>query len=185
MVVNNRNINKGFIRKFYMALVYHGTSKYKGILVARDGAILSNLEKRIEWFKQMYYNQPSRNFEKEFPGMTIEQIALEIESSVYGKYETESRIKCLTVAMRKESTIHYAMSFEDDDGGLILGVDLDDFYIEKLAQHYGNPNIRFVPGRLSLDSLKEIHLSPVAKSKHEKLIKEEFSRYNPSYFPIE
>lgn len=168
-----------------MALVYHGTNTNRGILIARSGAILSNLEKRIEWLKKLYREQPSRSFENEYPGKTMEQIALEIESNLYGKHEIEARVKCISVVKIIEPTKRYAMRSEDGNGGLILGIDLDVSYIESLGKHYGNPDIRFVPGRLSIDKLREIHLSPIASGKYESLIRQEFKKYRPQYFTIE
>jgi hypothetical protein len=165
-----------------MVLVYHGTDTKSGISIARRGAILSNLEKRIEWFKQLYNGRSSRSFEKDYPGKTIEQIALEFESRFYGKSEIEARIKCLAVTKTIESTIDYAMRYEEYDGGLTLGIEIDDFYFERLDRHYGNYNIKFVPRKLSIEKLKELYLSPKAKEKHESTIKQEFKKYNLSYY---
>ena len=88
-----------------MVLVYHGTDTQSGISIARKRSILSNLEKRIELFKQLYDERPSRSFEKDYPGKTIEQIALEFESRLYGKNEIEARVKCLSIAKNIEDTV--------------------------------------------------------------------------------
>ena len=167
-----------------MTLVYHSTDTKNGILIARRGVILSNLEQRLEEFRQLSPRKQER-LKILYPGKTMEQAAFEFEASLYGEHEIETRVKCLRVVKRVESAIFYAMSLEDFEGGLILGIDLDDSYVEKLdQQHYGNQDIKFVPNKLSIDTLKEVHLSPTAKRKHESLIKKEFSRYNPKFIQI-
>ncbi|NQU78267.1 hypothetical protein HQ545_00705 [Candidatus Woesearchaeota archaeon] len=168
-----------------MTLVYHGTNIRAGISIARVGAILSPLEQKIEFLERIFREQPSRSFEKEYPGKTIDQFALEWVSTHYGECEIEHRVKCITVVNNIEPTKKYALNFEYGDGGLILGIDVDDSCIESLSEHYLNPDIKYVRGELYIDTLKKIFLSPTAKRRHESQIRQEFEFYNPQYFTIE
>jgi hypothetical protein len=180
-----------------MVLVYHGTSVGRGIQIARTGAILSPLEQTIDFLRRIYHENPQRKFEDEYHGKTIEEVALEHVSSIYREHEIEYRAKSVTISTELWATISYAMKSEmrhvvDDFfckgnglvcwGGLILAVDVDSGYLDSLTRRTA-PHLKYVPDRLSIGNLKELHLSPMARISG-KAIKQAFAKYNPVYFDI-
>ena len=172
-----------------MVLVYHGTSVRQGIKIAMTGAILSPLEMRIRLFRQA---NPER-LASAFPGKTLEEAAIESISFAYGEHEIDHRVKSVSVVNEIEHAVHYAMMYEirlkdfekkDVSGGLILAVDIDSTCFDRLVVPTAK-YIRYIPDRLSIDSLKEIHLSPMARRNSETTLREAFSKCNPIYKYIE
>ena len=167
-----------------MTMLYHGTTTQRAIMVAVRGALLSNWDRQIEELRQSYIENPSRKFEDDYPGKTIEQVALEWQSKLYGEHEMETRVKSLSVAKTIGPTISYAKNIlgeEKNLGGLVLGIELSDFQIADLSPIYGGGDIVYIPRILSIVTLKEIHLSPKATENKKEIIKA-FKKYKPAYF---
>ncbi|MDP1729189.1 MAG: hypothetical protein Q8L27_03240 [archaeon] len=168
-----------------MTLVYHGTNVDSGILIARSGAILCPWEINIEMFKRFYLKNPKRTFKQDYPGENLEQFVLKVASTSYAERELESRVKSVSVSTDLFCAEGYAITCEKSGSeGIVLGIEVDDNFLNSINPP-GNCQVKYISRKLSLDNLKEIHLSPMAEKKHGKQIRREFYNYNPFYFIFE
>ena len=176
-----------------MTILYHGTQTVDSISIARSGAILSPLDVRIEMFEEALQDPNSSIYEffRKFPDKTIEEYALKTTCLSFGEHEIEHRLKSISMARRVNTATDYAMRFDysfkkkrgEFIGGVVLGIDVDEDRIEEFQRLVkSNGNTIYVPRRLDLDELREIHLSPMARKYHRAQIRHEFARYYPRYF---
>ena len=163
-----------------MGILYHGTDVDNAISIARKVVILSPLEQHLEKLVKIYIEKPE--IESYWKGSTLGQFALNSLKSSYGPHEIEHRVKCVSVTKDLSQASSYAQRYEERDGGLVLGIELDDKYIKRMTK---GKDVAYIPKLLSIHTLRELHLSKIAKEKCEQLIKKEFHEYNPKYFDIQ
>ncbi len=151
-----------------MTLFYHGTPAQNTLLIAKDGAILSPWEQKIEYLHRCKEQEPDiydyilKNFSKR--GITdVEKIALELAKPGYAKREIEHRVKCVSLT----SDLSVAAAHPRD---VILGIELDS-----PPQH-----VLYVPRRVPLDMLKEVYLKETALPLENRILFA-FERYKPIF----
>ena len=167
-------------------LVHHGTMWNSGISIAEIGVILSPWEHEIYRLQKLQREDPKgfAHLIQFYPGMSLEDIALDFAKTGYQDYEIEHRVKSVSIG-DLGACIQYARQFEDHGGGLVLGIDLNEEYLATLPpQRSSKSNVWYVSRKLGIDTLKEIRLTPNAITKHEQEIKEAFAKYNPKYLNL-
>ncbi|MDO8661068.1 MAG: hypothetical protein Q7K43_04210, partial [Candidatus Woesearchaeota archaeon] len=109
-------------------------------------------------------------FEKDF-GKTIEEFA---QLLVTLDYKRELfRAKTVSIERRLTHAVNYTK------GGAILGIEFDDVLPKESKAVEGT--VIFIPKKVDITRLKEIHISPQAKHA-EKRIRDAYAKYNPTYF---
>ena len=168
-------------------LYYHGTHVESGLEMAIDGFILSPFEKslkylqkrsleQIQFFKENYRIRFGENY-------SLEEIALFLSKTGYNEREIEHRVKCLSLTEQFLTALHYAIQHDTlQGGGLVLSVESSEDLMEK-SPIKSDGLVIYVPGKLSLKNLKEVHISKTAQ-KLRKRIETAFEKYKPNYFNI-
>ncbi len=155
-----------------MQTLYHGTGLETIFAIARAGAILSPLERKTERLKS--FNRSPEEFKKIF-GKNIEELAFIMATS---PYQERQLMRAQTVSMAR--VLHHAIGYADSNqGGAVLGIEFDDVLPKELNAI--ERIVIFIPKKVVLTRLKEIHISPEAKN-YEQLIREAYAKYNPNYF---
>ena len=126
---------------------------------------------------------PSRNFKRDFSAKTVEDLAKDLESINLRDEEVELNVMSIKLTTDIYLARRLALCNEGAEGGLFLAMDLDEKDFRDLKRQYQSQESFYLPRRLGLDYLKEIHISPRAARK-EPQIREAFAKYNPVYFII-
>lgn len=160
-------------------IVYHGTFIRWAIQMPEDGAILSPLEQKIKFLKRAKANGKQvgiNELYKTYKASTIDDLALKIVSEEYGEHDIECRAKCVSFTRDFRHAYSYASRFEAYGGGVVLGLNIPQKYVRE--------GVIFVPKQQSLDSLKEIILTPNA-NRDCKEIESAYSQYHPQILSLE
>ncbi|MFH1803182.1 MAG: hypothetical protein ABH864_07095 [archaeon] len=119
----------------------------------------------------------------------MEDVALKNAASSYTEREIEHRVKCLSVSRSLQgvqSAASYGMGFEDyKGGGLVLALEIDDGVRKSLPEDWEQMTIIHVPKRLSLRTLRKVHLSPRAVKDVRQIVEEEFELYGPEILRLD
>ncbi|MCA9485822.1 MAG: hypothetical protein KC506_03180 [Nanoarchaeota archaeon] len=165
-----------------MELLYHGTHLRNGLEIAESGAILSPWYKYLEELNGVYRGKEGL-FEEHYSGRTMVDVALENAAFCYSRNELEHRVKSLSVSKLLSGcggAAGYGMQFEEyNGGGMVLALEIDEELERSLPNDWEDRYIIFVPKRLELKTLRQIHLSPRAAREAEKLVRKSFEKYNP------
>jgi len=161
-----------------MKLVYHGTSVSSAIEIAIDGAILSPWDQQIKDYKRI-------ECLKSMSTPELEEIALEDAKSLFGDHEVEHRVKSISLVTAKYFSIaeDYARHSEQSAGGVVLGFEVDRSLLKVFPKDWEWRGSVYVPRKMRIKSLREIHISPKARL-HESKIMEAYARYHPRIFYI-
>ncbi len=158
-----------------MTLIYHGTSLEKGISILWRGAILSPFQKKME------------SLEKSDPDLSVferEKIAMQLMNVMYNPREIYHRAFCLSVvlndlALAKGYAINWDELSDRDggiNGGLAFGIEVSESFLRQYTKDITPGGICFIEGSLSLSALKEVYVTPLARS-FLSGIQREFSKY--------
>jgi len=165
-----------------MKLIYHGTPLRKALFIAEDGLIKSPWEKAIDDIGGVYgKSQRARRIIDSRGG--IEAYALNFASSEYSDREIEYRVKCISMTNYFSLASAYGGNNETRDGGVVLALAVDETLRKVLPQDWEKKGTIFVPRKISIDTLAEVHVSPKAIMQMEK-IQEAFAKYDPKFIPI-
>lgn len=150
-------------------LIYHGTSLEGGLQIARSGAIMSPYEKEIESCKEMGVTQEK-----------TERMA-ELIANGYPERERETRVRRTSFA-DLNCALNHALAFDRErvSGGLVLGVEFSYELMRRDVITRAFNGILFIPGKISLELLRELHVTPRAYA-HIDRIRQEFDKFNPAY----
>ncbi|MBS3086125.1 hypothetical protein J4422_00290 [Candidatus Pacearchaeota archaeon] len=161
-----------------MTLFYHGTDVDSAIGIARDGAILSPWDETILRYRGLRIAQTMSYRE-------LQKLALEDASRLYSDHELEHRVKSISLDTRFYIAKGYALGYKEEHfhGGVVLGFEIDEDFLKRicLISYSGHILGAYIPRRLKLDTLKEVHLTPKAKDYKEQIAKE-FEVYDPDFF---
>lgn len=163
-----------------MVLLYHGTSLIVARLIAKSRAILSPFEKEVEKQRELYRKEGS--FEKRHPNETIEEVAFFIARAGYNDEEIETRVMRFSMTNKLGLAKSYAERYEDIEGGIVLGLRINQQELESLDKIEGSNGIFFIKGRLDLQRLIEIHPTIQATGLHKRFILKTFREYSPRYY---
>jgi len=75
--------------------------------------------------------------------------------------------------------------YENYEGGIILGIELPSPELQKIKLHFKKGDVLFIPERLSIDRLKEVHLSQKVNRDYRSRAEEAFLKYRPKYLVID
>ncbi len=171
-----------------MEFLYHGTHTLNGVNIARTGAILSPWYQKIERLERLFEKKPEakkRFFEEIYPGKNISEMALIMASDGFGAHDIEHRVKSVSVSKDKSRTDHYGTRFDNSrGGGIVLALEITPEIKRILHDGWEKATIIFIPGKLQLESLRQVHLSPRCMKDSMGFVQKEFERYNPEYFII-
>ena len=166
-----------------MTIVYHGTSIDNAIGIAKRGAILSPLQQAIEEKKEIRRVNPKR-YDQLFG--SPEQSAERQLRKLYSNSEWEHRVLSVSVVVGEiGETKLYALKRKENTGGVVLGVEVEDNKLRAIETNFKKGSLLFIPDRLELELLREVHLSTIAYALNKELIEREFVDYNPAYFLLE
>ncbi|HSU72965.1 MAG TPA: hypothetical protein VLJ21_03900 [Candidatus Binatia bacterium] len=139
-----------------MTRYYHGTSVEFAFHIAEAGAILSPWEQKIQ-FVNMPERKPFYLRQMKDAGMqSLEELALLLASGDYPERDKEKRVKCVSLTTEYDGARSYADqmlggqrngAFLYRGRGVVLGID-----------HDGQDRIAFVPRKVSLNGLKDVHI---------------------------
>ncbi len=161
--------------------LYHGTYVGNAFQIAEAGEIRSPWDQEIAFLKYLR-KLGKTSFIAEHPDKSLEEIALLRAASRFGNHELEHRVKAVSFTkILNDALIPYCLGFEEAGGGVVLGIEAEDQLMKKIDN--GVPVV-YVPRSLSLNLLKEVHLSPQANKTAGDKIRAAFSPYSPAFLEI-
>lgn len=163
-----------------MRLYYHGTNVDSALSIAKQGAILS------PWFKELLSLQRAVEEGKNLqliPGETIEDLALRLASFAFATHEINHRVKCVSISRDTRIPIGHALAHGyRGNQGVVLGFELS----AALVRPYDRASSTiYIPKKIPIDSLREIHTFRNLEAKNKKLLDVAFAKYKLRYVFIE
>jgi hypothetical protein len=171
-----------------MAIVYHGISFENAIPAASRGVVLSTLDERIEEDEVKFCLKHGVARDKCWK-LTTEKIQIanlewELERKKMAPEEIVISTQYVPVVTEIDILKIESLGWKNADGGVILGVFIDDPILARERAHDSDPSIRYVRGRLELMWLQEVYISKTATKEQAKDVFKAFAKYAPHFYKI-
>jgi hypothetical protein len=153
-----------------MGIVYHGTSVEFALQIARDGEVLSPLEKKVRDLR--------RTLGRTEPDHVLAARAF---SSAVSEYGDETRIRSVSVTPNLCMANAHAAAYDQRRGGVVLGIELEPGVLGRFGERWMELPVMLLPGKVGLEGLKVVRLSTFARELEEAAIHAAFDRYAPLY----
>ena len=157
-----------------MSLYYHGTNLDGALGIAKYGAILSRWDQEILRLQFAAAEGQDLHLTE---GETVEALALRLASSPFHVHEIEHRVKCVSISKSIRVPIMTAAVEEKRGlGGVVLG-----FEFSEVPKGYETSSTIYVPRKVSIDGLKELHITRDLSPGARKNLEQAFVKYSHKY----